>query len=191
MPKWLIHIQLQILVGLLICHDKFSDRGPGPIKPPLPGPKGGIGLRKIKNMAAVQVAVYNAIGVGSKNAVTRKDLKRITGYRDRLIRESIEALRIERVILNQGNGNGYYIPDTGQQGLRETIVWLEREDKRIESMKAATQGARKYIRNANKNRTPNKNRFPGQLNMFGMEVCKWENHSVKKESAGKESLQIS
>nr|DAY46207.1 MAG TPA: hypothetical protein [Caudoviricetes sp.] len=29
---------------MLICHDILSDPGPGPIKPPLPGPKGGIDI---------------------------------------------------------------------------------------------------------------------------------------------------
>lgn len=144
-----------------ICHDILSDPGPGPIKPPLPGPKGGIELRKVKNMDVIQADIYNALGVGGRNAKTRKELKRITGYRDRLIRETIEAMRRDRVILNQGRGNGYYLPDSGPQGLLDTIMWLEREDKRIESLKESTKAARRYIRNEKRRG------LPGQINMFG------------------------
>nr|DAH64189.1 MAG TPA: hypothetical protein [Caudoviricetes sp.] len=34
---------------MLICHDILSDPGPGPIRPPLPGPKGGIEVRTGQN----------------------------------------------------------------------------------------------------------------------------------------------
>ena len=95
---------------MLICHDILSDPGPGPIKPPLPGPKGGIELRYTKNSDVIQCAVYNALGVGKQNAISRAELSRITGYKDRRIREAIEAMRYSKVIINLDNGDGYYIP---------------------------------------------------------------------------------
>ena len=57
-------------------------------------------MRYIKNLGIIQSAVYNALGVGRENAISRAELSRITGYRDRRIREAIEALRYDKVILN-------------------------------------------------------------------------------------------
>lgn len=145
-----------------ICHDILSDPGPGPIRPPLPGPKGGIILRYIKDFDVIQCAVYNALGVGKQNAVSRAELSRITGYRDRRIREAIEAMRYSKVIINLDNGDGYYIPDPTPQGRREAAAWLARQDRRMRSMKAATRGARRFVTGIRSKE------IPGQMNMFGM-----------------------
>jgi len=41
--SWLyVYFEVEGDFRLLICHDILSDPGPGPIKPHLPGPKGGI-----------------------------------------------------------------------------------------------------------------------------------------------------
>ena len=146
---------------IAICHDILSDHGPGPIKPPLPGPKGGIELRYIKNLGIIQSAVYNALGVGRENAISRAELSRITGYRDRRISEAIEALRYDKVILNLDNGDGYYIPDSTPQGRQEAAVWLAKQDRRMRSMKYSTRGARRFVAH------DKKRDMPGQINMFG------------------------
>lgn len=147
---------------IAICHDILSDPGPGPIRPPLPGPKGWIELRYTKNSDVIQCAVYNALGVGKQNAISRAELSRITGYKDRRIREAIEAMRYSKVIINLDNGDGYYIPDSTLQGRREAAAWIARQDRRIQSMKAATKGARRFV-----NGVRSKG-IPGQISMFGM-----------------------
>lgn len=135
---------------MLICHDILSDPGPGPIKPPLPGPKGGIEVRKrTKNFTIIQCVVYNSLGVGKESA--------------RRIREAIEALRHIRPILNLDDGDGYYIPDTTPQGRQEVALWLSRQDRRIQSIKAAERGAQLFI---SRNKKKDKD-IPGQISMFG------------------------
>lgn len=50
------------------------------------------------------------IGVGPKNAVTRDELKRLTGLSDRKNRELIEQARNEgHIIVNRQDGKGYYL----------------------------------------------------------------------------------
>ena len=49
-------------------------------------------MRKRKDYRVIQCVVYNALRVGRENALSREELSRITGYRDRLVREAIEAL---------------------------------------------------------------------------------------------------
>lgn len=61
-------------------------------------------MRYTKNSDVIQCAVYNALGVGKQNAISRAELSRITGYKDRRIREAIEAMRYSKVIINLDNG---------------------------------------------------------------------------------------
>ena len=77
------------------------------------------------------------------------------------IREAIEALRYDKVILNLDNGDGYYIPDSTPQGRQEAAVWLAKQDRRMRSMKYSTRGARRFVAH------DKKRDMPGQINMFG------------------------
>ena len=61
-------------------------------------------------------SVYNALGVGPKNAVTRRELCARLRCGDRLLRQAIEDLRHDRVILTDDNGTGYYIPTYNKEG---------------------------------------------------------------------------
>lgn len=103
--------------------------------------------------------VFNAIGVGKKNATSRRILVEKTGYSDRLIRKAIEALRHDHVILNMDNGSGYYIPADTQQGQREAAAWVSRQNRRIRSIKAATKAAVDFSKTNDKE-------LPGQIGMF-------------------------
>lgn len=120
--------------------------------------------KRTKNFTIIQCAVYNSLGVGKESARSRAELIRMTGYKDRRIREAIEALRHIRPILNLDDGDGYYIPDTTPQGSQEVALWLSRQDRRIQSMKDATMGARRFL-NKKKNQD-----VPGQISMFGAGV---------------------
>ena len=120
------------------------------------GPEG----RNMKEFDLVQSAVYNALGVGKKNAVSRKELVEKTGYSDRLIRRTIEILRRDRVIINLDTG--YYIPYSNEQGRRETERWLAKQRSRTRAIKRAARGAERFVRDGED--------MPGQMEMAGV----WE-----------------
>lgn len=121
-------------------------------------------MRKRIDYRVVQCVVYNALMVGRQNALNRKELVRITGYRDRLVREAIEALRHDKVIISLGKRGGYYIPESTPQGRQEAAEWLARQDRFIQSIMAATRGARRFV-------VGRKSKdMPGQLSMFWVEL---------------------
>lgn len=104
--------------------------------------------------------VYNALGIGSNNAKSRKQLCAELKCSDRILRETIERLRNDYPIITDDNGKGYYLPSQNAQGRRDTIRWLGRQDKRIQSIKAAQKGARDFIEPCKTNQ------ISGQINMF-------------------------
>lgn len=97
-------------------------------------------------MNVLNAVVYNAIGVGHENATTRTQLKIATGCNDRMIRQVIEELRHDFVILNRDDGRGYYIPEPTAAGRRDAAGWITRQNRRIKSIRDATQGARDFVR---------------------------------------------
>lgn len=121
---------------------------------------GGAGKEgDVKNdFEIVKAAVYNSIGVGRANATTREELTARTGYKDRLVREAIEDLRHDRVILSIGRG--YYIPETTPQGRQEAAIWVRMQNSRMMSIKAATMAAQRFAGMGNK-------QIAGQMEMFG------------------------
>ena len=82
-------------------------------------------------------SVYNALGVGPKNAVTRRELCARLRCGDRLLRQAIEDLRHDRVILTDDNGTGYYIPTYNKEGRAQAARWIARQKKRVKSIKRA------------------------------------------------------
>lgn len=114
----------------------------------------------------VQARVYNALLVGKENALNRDELVSKTGEEDRDIRTAIEMLRHDKVILTLSKGKGYYIPPDDAQGRQEAYKWIESQNSRIESIKAAERGAQLFIKQ-NKNTKRKDTGFPGQLSMFG------------------------
>lgn len=56
--------------------------------------------------------IMTYIGVGKESAITRSELARLTNLPDRKVREQIEAARRNgELIVNAGDGAGYYISD--------------------------------------------------------------------------------
>lgn len=53
--------------------------------------------------------ITDYIPVGSKNAVSRRELRMITGLTDRKLRREIQSARRDMPICN--TGTGYFIPD--------------------------------------------------------------------------------
>ena len=119
-------------------------------------------MRASKNLETDKYAVYNALGVGKEQAVSRRELSSRTGIRDRGVREAIEALRSDMAVLNLERGKGYYIPEPTAQGKREAAQWLARQERRVRSLKAAQRGARRFLAGCKSRQVP------GQLNNFGM-----------------------
>ena len=119
------------------------------------GPEGRT-MKQKNEFDLVQSAVYNALGVGKENAVSREELARRTGFSDRLNRKAIEELRHDRVILSIESG--YYIPYANEQGRQETAIWLAMQRSRMKSIKGATKGAERFIHDV-----------PGQMEMAGVE----------------------
>ena len=93
----------------------------------------------------LEKAVYNALGVGHKNARSRSELCGLIGCNDRQLREAIEALRWDYPIITNDDGTGYYIPTQDSRGWAEASMWLARQGKRQESIKRATRGARLFV----------------------------------------------
>ena len=114
----------------------------------------------------VQARVYNALLVGKENALNRDELVSKIGESDRDIRTAIEILRRDKVILTLPTGKGYYIPRDDAQGRQEAERWIESQDNRTKSIKAAERGAQLFIKQ-NKNTKRKDTVSPGQLSMFG------------------------
>ena len=89
--------------------------------------------------------VYNALGLGSEKARTRKELCAALGCNDRELREAIEALRWDYPIVTNDDGTGYYIPTPDSRGRVEASMWLSRQNKRQKSIIRATRGARLFV----------------------------------------------
>lgn len=106
-------------------------------------------------------AVYNTLGVGHKNAMTRKELCMRLKCSDRLLRRAIEILRKKHPILTRDDGSGYYLATTDADGVQDALSWLRRQNRRIRSIKESESGAVKFVGNKRKFQVP------GQIDMFG------------------------
>ena len=88
--------------------------------------------------------IVDYIPFGRENAVTRAQLRIVTGLNDRQIREQISQARRDTVILNMQDGNGYYRP------LPEEIKYVKaherQESARIKSQFKTLRVERKLLR---------------------------------------------
>lgn len=115
----------------------------------------------------IQALVYNSLGVGKENAISRAELSRITHVGDRQVRAAIESLRHNNAILSLDNGRGYYIPHRTHQGRQEAAKWISQQNHRVNSIKAAQKGAKAFV---NEEKSKKNDGIPGQISMFGEEV---------------------
>ena len=84
--------------------------------------------KKLTEMEIFTSALYNALGVGHKNAQTRRELCKRLGCSDRMLRKGIEILRLDYAILSRDDGKG----------------WSKRQDRRVQAIRAAQAGALKF-----------------------------------------------
>ena len=83
-------------------------------------------------------ALYNALGVGHKNAQTRKELCKRLRCDDRMLRDGIEVLRADYAVLNRD-------PEETDSGRADTKRWHERQERRVQAIRASQAGALKFI----------------------------------------------
>lgn len=88
--------------------------------------------------------IVDYIPYGHEHAVTRKQLRRMTGKGDRAVREMIFAARRETPILNLQDGKGYFIPTEEECTL--VTRYIAQETKRLKSIGWALKSAKRYMR---------------------------------------------
>lgn len=113
----------------------------------------------MKEFDIFKAHVYNSLGIGHQNAKGRRQLCSELKCSDRVLRKAIEELRRDYPILTRDDGKGYYLAETTEEGREDARRWINRQNRRIVSIRAATAGAKKFSK-------PRKD-TPGQLSMFG------------------------
>lgn len=92
--------------------------------------------------------ILTYIPIGSKNAVTRTDLCRLTGLDDRAVRELIHIARRTTPILNMQDGRGYFVPNMKEKYDSDLLKKYVRQEKnRLKSIGWALKSARKMLKN--------------------------------------------
>lgn len=95
--------------------------------------------------------ISDYIHFGKDNAISREQLERATGLRDRDIREAISLAKRNTVILNLSNGQGYFQPIQGEED-DLVVKYFKQEDSRLKRIGwslLATRRRVKEIQNGN------------------------------------------
>lgn len=90
------------------------------------------------------MSILDYIPYGENNAISREDLKQITGLTDRQMRKKIEIARETTPILNFQGGKGYFIPTETEQHL--VIRWIRQEVSRRRKIEIGILGAVKFLK---------------------------------------------
>lgn len=90
------------------------------------------------------MSILDYIPYGEENAISREDLKQITGLTDRQMRKKIEIARETTPILNFQGGKGYFIPTETEQYL--VIRWIRQEASRRRKIEKGILGAEKFLK---------------------------------------------
>lgn len=91
----------------------------------------------------LEKAVYNALGVGHKNARSRSELCSLVGCNDRCLREAIEALRWNYPIIT--NDDRLLHTHSGREGSQSGRRMARRQRRRRDAIAQATRGARLFV----------------------------------------------
>jgi len=83
--------------------------------------------------------IIDYIPRGKENAITRHELSKQSGLRDRVMRDDIMAARYAVPIIS--SGKGYYKPTC----VTDVIKWVDQEMHRAFSVFRALRGAKEYI----------------------------------------------
>lgn len=82
--------------------------------------------------------IVDFIPIGHENAISRKELCKLTGLTDRNVREHIAKAREVTCICNMSDGAGYYIP----REVQEVEIFIRQESARARSIFRSLRGAR-------------------------------------------------
>ena len=94
-------------------------------------------------MTWTEARVLECIGKGRDNAVKRRDLAMLTGFDDRTCRQAIADLsRRGELIVNEGDGRGYYIAVTDDEVQRQ----YQRETSRAMKILMRRKPYRQYLK---------------------------------------------
>lgn len=93
-------------------------------------------------MDAELVLILSMIPFGRDNAVSRQQLKTLAQMDDRKVRECIERLRDDHLILHSTKG-GYYRPTETETD--EIIRFVRTERKRAKSVLKGVRAAEEYL----------------------------------------------
>lgn len=102
--------------------------------------------------------IIDFIPIGHENGINRNDLCKLTGMSDRVVRRMIEKARKSNVIINLGDGSGYFRPGKGEDHYIRISRKMERN---------RCYAIRENIRTMDKALKKNERvTFPGQICMF-------------------------
>lgn len=87
--------------------------------------------------------LLDLIPYGHENAITREELKRLTGFSDRVMRAKLTALREETPILNMQDGRGYFRPLESEYALVK--LWLGQTRSRAKECAQSLNGASSWL----------------------------------------------
>lgn len=92
--------------------------------------------------------IIEYIPEGYKNAISRKELCRITGMKDRVVRGLIEEARRNTIIISNNDGSGYWLyPDNPTE--EEKILlnkYVKQQESRAKSIFYALYPARQRMK---------------------------------------------
>ncbi|MFQ8841808.1 MAG: hypothetical protein ACLR8P_13730 [Clostridium fessum] len=100
--------------------------------------------KKLTEMEIFTSALYNALGVGYKNAQTRRSCASGLDAAIGCSARGVEILRLDYAILTRDDGKGYYLPETTDAGRADAKRWSKRQDRRVQAIRAAQAGALKF-----------------------------------------------
>ena len=89
--------------------------------------------------------IVDYIPFGRENAVTRTQLRIMTGLNDRKIRDKISEARRDTVILNMQDGTGYFRPLPEERHLVE--AYDKQETARLKSIGWSLKATRQMLKN--------------------------------------------
>lgn len=84
--------------------------------------------------------IVDFIPVGKDQAISRRLLRTLTGLNDRDVRKEIANARRHTCIINNQDGNGYYIPEDKS----EVEGYIKQEESRAKTILYNLNGAKEF-----------------------------------------------
>lgn len=96
---------------------------------------------------SAEINITDYIPIGHENAISRRDLARMTGLGDRQMRHCIKMARRETPILNLQDGAGYFRPDASDETDKMLLrAFVKQEESRGKAIMWALKATRKALK---------------------------------------------